>query len=172
MITKVARYLLATLLIAGLVHIAAVLLIPNYAPHRAYDAVIQAAAPARLTLVAPNASPLPGLDPAFVYAVCPLTPHTGPVRLAGAMPDSYWSVSVVDDTGRIVASLTREDADTDTIDLTAGGTAATAGGAAATVPLASQAGFFLIRAMVEHRSARPDVEARLRALSCAAVKPG
>ena len=103
MITKVARYLLATLLIAGLVHIAAVLLIPNYAPHRAYDAVIQAAAPARLTLVAPNASPLPGLDPAFVYAVCPLTPHTGPVRLAGAMPDSYWSVSVVDDTGRIVA---------------------------------------------------------------------
>jgi uncharacterized membrane protein len=172
MFGRLLRPLTALFLIAGLVHIIAILLIPSYAPRHAYDAILAAMPAGRLSVFDERPPPIPALDPAFVHGVCPITPATGPVRLGGVMPDTFWSVAVVSDTGRIVASMTREDADSGSVDIIAGKAGDVLPPSSVTnMPLVENAGFVLVRAMLEHQGARAAVVERLKALVCAPVGP-
>lgn len=175
MIGRIARPLAAALLIAGLVHIIAILLIPGNIPRHVYDAVAETTPVGRMTVIDPRHSPIAELDPAFAHAVCPVTPGSGPVHVTGTMPAAFWSIAVVSDTGRIVGALTREDDGTGAVDLIVGkidNPAVVAAPSTTVVPLAANAGFVMVHAMVEHVGNRPAVEAKLKALDCTPLQHG
>lgn len=94
------------LMLAGIIHVVAVLAIPAAAPRNAYQRALALAMPGRVVVPSDPAF-LPDLDPAFVHALCLLEPGEGAVRLAGRMPDTVWSLAVIDATGSTTWSASR-----------------------------------------------------------------
>ncbi|WP_237154847.1 hypothetical protein [Oryzibacter oryziterrae] len=109
MIDRFIRSLVALLLLAGVVHIVAILLVPFNVPFNAYAQLIADSPSARLTLLNRTSLALPDLDPSFVTAVCPVTPETGPQLITGMLPDRLWFVSLIGPNGDVVTAL-RSDA--------------------------------------------------------------
>jgi len=81
-------YLAATLMVAGMVHIASVLAMPRLAPRDAFARISALAPLYRMTLlapVAPQTSIFPFEDPATALAVCRYDLRQGPLRLEAAL---------------------------------------------------------------------------------------
>lgn len=100
------------LVIAGIVHIAVVLLVPANAQRDAWAKLTAAAPAGRFSTVARpdgrRSTPLPGLDPRFAVVACPFDLRDGPVSIAageGELSVPFWSVSVYDRLGRSVYSF-------------------------------------------------------------------
>jgi uncharacterized membrane protein len=89
-------WLLAGLLLGGIVHIATVLYLPNTATQNAY-ARVSAIAPVNrvvpLPVPAPDKSILPLMDPAFAAAVCRYDLTDGPLKLTTPVSPAYTSVT-------------------------------------------------------------------------------
>jgi uncharacterized membrane protein len=89
-------WLLAGLLLGGIVHIATVLYLPNTATQNAY-ARVSAIAPVNrvvpLPMPAPDKSILPLMDPAFAAAVCRYDLTDGPLKLTTPVSPAYTSVT-------------------------------------------------------------------------------
>lgn len=83
-----ALTLVAILMVAGVVHIASLLLLPRVAPEDAY-ARVTAFAPGDGVRVLPRAGrpgdPLPGRDPSVATAVCRYDLARGPLRVSAAV---------------------------------------------------------------------------------------
>lgn len=91
--------LILSLVLAGIVHISAVLSLPWLAPLNA-AARLEQLAPVNTLLVLPPASPaqqaLPLMAPDIRYAVCRYDIADGPVRLKTSVLDDPWSIAFYD----------------------------------------------------------------------------
>ena len=145
------RWFAATLCIAGLTHIGAILLTPSHSRDLAFTGIDFSTVDGTLVRV-DNSNTSADLDPAFLNAVCRFDEDTGPVRLTGTMPGTYWSIAAMSDDGRILSTLSREDLRGSDIDLMIGRTATldaarkSAGlGSLDTMSLPVDQGFVLLR---------------------------
>jgi uncharacterized membrane protein len=89
-------WLLAGLLLGGIVHLATILALPRTATQDAYSR-LQPITPVNAVVPLPAPSPegavLPFLDPAFATAVCRYDLTGGPLKLAAPVSQAYTSVS-------------------------------------------------------------------------------
>lgn len=171
--------LVGTLALAGLTHLATILLIPHTASHDMYQRLGRFAVGDGIHLIpasdARNA-PLPFADPAIVMAVCRYDLAAGTaLRMQGAHPPWYWSATVHDNRGsayfsinnralgergidmrvmpeEVVQQIRADQPDTSEQELL--------------IPSPTTQGFILVRAMVPYPGARGTVEREVMALNC------
>ncbi len=88
---------IAALIIAGIIHIAAVLSLPYLAPNDAWDRLSPLAEPNTLKVL-PQASSdqqtLPLMAPDMRYAICRYDVSEGPVRLSTQLLDDLWVIAL------------------------------------------------------------------------------
>ena len=100
---------LAVVLLAALIHIAAVLSMPYLAPKNAW-ARISALSDANRMIVLPAASPshqtLPLMAPDVRYSVCRFNLEEGPVRLSTQILDDLWTVAFYTPSGENFYAIT------------------------------------------------------------------
>ena len=93
---RLALWLLGALLLAGVVHLATVLLLPRMATQDAY-ARVSAIAPVNTVIVIPTPTPeralMPFMDPAFQVSVCRYDLTQGPLKFSVPITQAYTSVS-------------------------------------------------------------------------------
>jgi uncharacterized membrane protein len=89
-------FILLCLVLAGLIHIAAVLSLPALAPKNAWTRLIPLG-PVNTMIQIPPGSPeqsvLPMMAPDVRYAFCRFDLANGPVRLKAAVPDDLWLIA-------------------------------------------------------------------------------
>lgn len=81
-------WVLASLMLAGIVHLSSVLLMPRVAPRDAFGQLAAFVVPGGLRALPvpePGQEVLPLLDPAFAYAVCGYDLATGPLRVQASL---------------------------------------------------------------------------------------
>lgn len=102
-------FVLAGLLLAGIIHIVAVLAVPALAVGRPYER-IAAVGPENVVVVLPDpvpgASVLPRPDPAMAMASCRFSLADRPFRLAVSNPSSYWAVALYTRSGANFYTIT------------------------------------------------------------------
>ncbi|TMJ45477.1 MAG: DUF1254 domain-containing protein [Alphaproteobacteria bacterium] len=93
---RLALWLLGALLLAGVVHLATVLLLPRMATQDAY-ARVSAIAPVNSVIAIPPPTPekalMPFMDPAFQVSVCRYDLTHGPLKFSVPITQAYTSVS-------------------------------------------------------------------------------
>lgn len=178
-------WLIATLLVAAIVHIVSVLLMPALAPRDALArlaAYARTAAPAEglvvLPPMAPGAETLPFEDPAFAEAVCVYDLAKGPLRVKTTVDgDDFLGLSFHANAGRIYHSMTDRSAIKGKIDIVLGDsrqidaiTSADEGDAPPPSEVRLTApttrGFILIRSLAKRPSDQERARSRLSAISC------
>jgi len=172
MIDTGLRWLAAIFCIAGLTHIGAVLLAPSHSRDLAFTGVDLGGTDGKLARV-DDSNTTADLDPAFLNAICRFDSDTGPMRLTGAMPASYWSIAAMADDGRILSTLSREDLGGSDIDLLVGRTAALDAARQAagidsieTMSLPVDTGFVLVRLFAGDLEDRSRAEEAFDKLQC------
>lgn len=177
MIDTGLRWFAAVFCIAGLTHIGAVLLAPGQSRDLAFTGVDTSGTDGRLARV-DNSNTAADLDPAFLNAVCRFDSDSGPMRLTGAMPASYWSIAAMADDGRILSTLSREDLRGSDIDLLVGRTAALDAARQAagidsieTMSLPVDTGFVLVRLFAGDLDDRSRAEEAFDRLQCRPALP-
>ena len=93
---RILLWLLAGLLLGGVVHLATVLLLPRTATQDAYSRLepltaVNAVTP--LPVPSPDNAVLPFMDPAFAIAVCRYDLANAPIKLTTPVSQAYTSVS-------------------------------------------------------------------------------
>src|SRR5262249_16791655 len=89
-------YVLLCLVLAGLIHMAAVLSLPSLAPKTAWERLVTLGATNRmiqLPALAPGQEVMPMMAPDVRYAFCRFDLAQGPVRLKGAVPNDLWMIA-------------------------------------------------------------------------------
>ncbi len=113
-------WLLAGLILGGVIHIAVILTLPALATEGLWPR-LEALSALNRTVVLPAVSagePNPlRLDPQLSYAVCQLDLANGPGEVSGALPQAFWSVAVYDRNGVIGYSTTNRDGIGERLDL-------------------------------------------------------
>jgi uncharacterized membrane protein len=103
-----AAFGVAVLLLAGVVHICAILLVPFVARSDGWSRLVQVAGEDQFREVpvdgAGNAG-LTGLDPLFITGACRLDLREAPAGIALQSRERFWSIGIYDPTGTIVFSL-------------------------------------------------------------------
>ena len=113
-------YLLAGVLLGGIIHIAVILVLPSFATHDIWTRVADLDAVNRIEILpdVPPGAPNPfGLDPELIYAVCQVNIADAPAEVSGVLPDGFWSLSVVNADGVVVYSTTNRDGIGQNLDL-------------------------------------------------------
>lgn len=184
-IIDLAPWLIATTLIAGIVHIVSILLMPVVAPRDALARLNEYAAgtgtrPGVLLLpsIASGSALLPWEDPAFENAVCLYDLGKGPLRVhADADGEDFLGLSFHASAGRVFHSMTDRSAIKGGIDVVVGDAAQiealrSADDAETPPPqeirLTSPArrGFVLIRSFAKRQSDHARARERLRGVRC------
>lgn len=104
---RIPYILLMGLVLAGIIHIAVVLLIPKYSTRDAW-AYLSGRTNLFTFTIFDDASALSGIsevDPFFSYGVCRFDLEDAPLRLVGNKTDLFWSASVFDESGKVIYSL-------------------------------------------------------------------
>ena len=114
-------WLLAGVVLGGIIHIAVILSLPSLSATSAWDHVAAAGGtgPGPTVLAAATAgqpNPL-RLDPELAYAVCRIDLRTGPASVTGTLPQAFWSVAVYNRAGTVVYSTTNRDGIGQTVEL-------------------------------------------------------
>jgi uncharacterized membrane protein len=89
-------YLLLCLVLAGLIHIAAVLTLPALAPKNAWSRLVPLGPPNTMILLpppSPGQEVMPMMAPDVRYAVCRFDLGLGPVRLRATVPNDLWLIA-------------------------------------------------------------------------------
>ncbi|MCS0501064.1 DUF1254 domain-containing protein [Ancylobacter mangrovi] len=176
--TRLVLPIVAGLVLGGIVHLVAVLILPYYAEQDAYarlSAIGSVNAVAQMDDPSAFGAVLPDTDPAFISAVCLYDLGDGPLKVRVPTTADYTSVSfytrfglafyAINDrsAGRRVIELdlmnpTQKAAMPENADVTAADRLV--------VESPSDEGIVLIRALVRERSAREAVRAHMSAASC------
>ncbi|WP_075218163.1 hypothetical protein [Mongoliimonas terrestris] len=173
------RSLIAGLLIAGIVHVVAVLMIPKVAPNDATGRVRSVANLGNVTLIPSDGSVLTDLDPYFLHAVCPFDTAGGTTTtLTGTLPDEVWTLAVVSRAGGMVAGFEQDAAPDGVVSLTVGladaverlRLASAAAASGFTVEAPAGPGFILVRVAAADIESRPATLRALGGLTCAATE--
>ena len=117
---RTAAWLLGALFLAGIVHIATVIGVPQFAvndPWREVGEFTGDGVFTRLPRAAPGVKTLPGLDPAMTHAVCRFSLDKGPMRIRAEVIDGYWSLSLFDRRGLWVWGVDNRAAEQKPIDI-------------------------------------------------------
>ena len=89
-------YVLLAVVLAGLIHIVAVLTLPMLAPKNAWARLVPLG-PANSMIMLPPPSPgqqvMPMMAPDVRYAFCRFDLTDGPVRLRATIPDDLWLIA-------------------------------------------------------------------------------
>ena len=107
-LAPVIVFALATLFLAGIVHIVVILLVPRMAENDGWSRLAAVAAERRFGLVTAiegDGSTVPGLDPLFVHGACRINISLSPARLALVAADRFWSLAIYDENGTAIFSL-------------------------------------------------------------------
>lgn len=178
---------LATVCVAGGVHIVSVLLMPQVAPRNAFARLSAAAQSAETTQngvallprALPGAEVTPFEDPAFAEGVCLFDLSKGLMRVrADADPEELLALSFHARTGRIFHSATDRSAIKGKIDVLIGdarqieaveGEDEEAPPQQLRVTSPTKRGFVLLRSLAKRPSDRDRAEQRLRAVSCETI---
>ena len=101
-------FALAVLLLAGIIHIATILLIPRYAVADGWSRLAAVAGAGAFTEIrsgAPDSQSVPGLDPLFLHGSCRIDLSEAPAALSFSAPERFWSLALLDSAGTVVFSL-------------------------------------------------------------------
>lgn len=112
--------ILATLCLAGIVHILVVLTIPDNVSHSAYGNAARFGPDGQFNLlpdVVPGAEPLPALDPAMKHALCRFKLDQGPLLFSASIPAPFWSMGLFNAAGETVYSLNNRTAGAETLSM-------------------------------------------------------
>lgn len=113
-------YLLLCLVLAGLIHIAAVLTLPALAPKNAWSRLLPLG-PANAMIQIPPPTPghqvMPMLAPDVRYAFCRFDLTQGPVRMRAAVPNDLWLIALYDKEGDNFYTVAGADMKSGRIDL-------------------------------------------------------
>ena len=177
-------YLAGVLFVAGLVHIVAILVMPQVATHDAYARLSALAKPGETTLL-PRALPgrevTPYEDPAFAQAVCLYDLADGPLHVHADLPDNrLLTISFRTRTGQVFYSMTDRASlhgtidvrimtqpQLDTIEENEGDEDNDQPLKELRLVAPDTKGFVLINAMSTYPSERADAEAEVKSVSCA-----
>lgn len=99
---------LATLCLAGIVHVLVILTIPQNVSHSAYGNAARFGADEQFNLlpdVIAGAEPLPALDPAMKHALCRYSLDEGPLLFKADIPAPFWSMGLFNAAGVTIYSL-------------------------------------------------------------------
>ncbi|MCB1386547.1 MAG: DUF1254 domain-containing protein [Nitratireductor sp.] len=107
------------LVLAGIVHIAIVLLIPQYGTRGAWAFLsgrtdLYAFSPLKAE---ETGSAISEVDPFFTYGICRFDLREAGLRMAGPEVSSFWSASVFDESGAVVYSLNNRTAIDNKLDI-------------------------------------------------------
>lgn len=106
--TRTLLWALGGTMLAAIIHIVTVLFIPLYATNDAWARLARFGPVNALHTIpsmVPGAQALPEMDPSLRYAVCPYDLRGGPLRIAAAIPPTYWVVTLHDRHGLIYYTL-------------------------------------------------------------------
>lgn len=95
-------WLSVAIVLGGIVHIAAMLVIPTLAPQSAFvrfEATMQSNLARVLSPVEARQSPFPFASPDVIYVICRYDVSTTPVRLTAPTSNLYWSVGIYEPDG-------------------------------------------------------------------------
>lgn len=115
-----ALYILVMgLVLAGLVHIAIVLLIPQYGTKDAWAFLSSRTDNYTFTRLNPRetGAAISEVDPFFTYGVCRFDLDDSGLKMTGPESSSFWSASVFDEDGGVVYSLNNRTAIDNRLDL-------------------------------------------------------
>ncbi len=113
-------WLLAGLLLGGVIHIVTILALPLYATNDVWTRIAALNATDKVVVlpkVAPGEPNPLRLDPELTYAVCQLDLSFGPGVVNGVMPNAFWSLAVFDRSGTVLYSTTNRDGIGQTLDV-------------------------------------------------------
>ena len=99
---------LGVLMLAGIVHIAAIFLVPVLAENDGFSRMARVAGEGsftEVTLMPSGSGAMPGLDPLFLHGTCRLHLAEGPVSIGVQESERYWSLALYDTHGTVVFSL-------------------------------------------------------------------
>lgn len=106
--SRTILWALGGLFLAAIIHILAVMNVPDNTTDDAWARASAFGPDARFNLlpeVLPGAEPLPMLDPQMAHAMCRFTLERGPVRLDANVPDTFWSFSLFNRRGETTYSF-------------------------------------------------------------------
>ncbi|MGB7287918.1 MAG: DUF1254 domain-containing protein [Salaquimonas sp.] len=111
--------ILMGLVLAGLVHIAIVLLIPKYGTKDAWAFLSGRTDLFSFTRLKPEetGSAISEVDPFFTYGVCRFDLDEAPLKMVGPLTSTFWSASAFDDDGTVIYSLNNRTAIDNKLDL-------------------------------------------------------
>jgi uncharacterized membrane protein len=103
----VVTFVVATLLLAGAVHICTILLIPVLARSDGWSRLDALAGEEQFAEIVSDESGagVPGLDPLFVNGACRIRLQDAPAAVTTGADDRFWSLAVYDPQGTIIFSL-------------------------------------------------------------------
>lgn len=113
-------WLVAGVVLGGIIHIVVMLTLPLLAEETTWTRVAQLNARNKVVLLPrvavgqPNAF---GLDPLLVYGLCEVDLSGGPAYLTGTLPDAHWSLAIFNEAGSVTYSTTNRDGIGQTLDL-------------------------------------------------------
>jgi uncharacterized membrane protein len=181
-----APWIIATFLVAVIVHLVSVLLMPHLAPKDALARLAGAtnadAGLAVLSSTQPNAQVLPFQDPTLVEGVCFFDLSKGLLHLHGNVePGEFLGLSFHGGAGRVFHAMTDRSAIKGKIDVVLGDASQIselesedsddAPPPEIRVTAPSAVGFVLIRSFVKRPSDRERAEQQVRALQCESFEP-
>ncbi|MEM8797769.1 MAG: hypothetical protein AAGE61_19560 [Pseudomonadota bacterium] len=106
--TTLIRYILVSLVLGALIHIGAVIALPNFADQKVWNRLAQLGDNREFHLIGdhPTAVRLLGTaDPAMVYAICRFNLKTGPVTMAAPPSTSFWNVTIFNENAEMIYNL-------------------------------------------------------------------
>ena len=172
-------YIVLGLVLAGLIHIVAVLTLPMLAPRNA-QARLAALGPANTMIELPAAAPgrqaMPMMAPDVRYAFCRFDLTNGPIRLRAAIADELWLIALYTPEGENFYTVAGADMKRPQLDLIIAATDQTVEEAGVDAPESSDEvlvvnapvteGIALIRAPLAGLSRAARAESALKATSC------
>jgi uncharacterized membrane protein len=100
-------FVVATLLLAGAVHICTILLVPVLATSDGWSRLDALAGEEQFaeTVAEESGADVPGLDPLFVNGACRIQLQDAPAAITTGADDRFWSLALYDPQGTIIFSL-------------------------------------------------------------------
>lgn len=106
---RLALWVLAGLILGGIIHLSVILLVPSYAERDAWSRLASIAPDQAFVALDQDEQDLASalqLDPALAYGVCQFDLARGPIFIDGKLPHSFWSIAIAARDGRVIYSTT------------------------------------------------------------------
>ena len=105
MIWRVIFLSICVIVVAGIVHIAIILLVPAFGANDAFALVSRSIKPFDFKPVSQSEQLLTDTDPFFSYGVCRFDFSQSSMYMSGPKMNSFWSATVLDQDGSVIYSL-------------------------------------------------------------------